>query len=257
MVLPSFQNLILLEHTTRSLLSQLIFLKLLSQLHLGLNLFCGLHFCYAYIDDVLVASANAEEHEEHLQAVFQCLSEHGIIINPEKCEFGVHQLNFLGHRVNKHRIQPLEDKISVIRDFPQPTSQRKLREFLGLVNFYHRFIPNCADILLPLNNLLSTAKTTTQELPWNANTAEAFQAVKDTLANATLLVHPKPNAPTCIMSDASDRAVGAVLQQCIGDHWQPIAYFSKKLKPSETKYSTFDRELLAVLFIHQVLPAFC
>ena len=126
---------------------------------------CGFHFCYAYIDNVLVASANAEEHEEHLQAVFQCLSEHGIIINPEKCEFGVHQLNFLGHKVKSHRIQPLEDKVSAIRDFPQPTSQRKLREFLGLVNFYHRFIPNCADILLPLNNLLSTtAKTTTQEL---------------------------------------------------------------------------------------------
>ena len=207
---------------------------------------CGLHFCYAYIDDVLVASANAEEDEEYLQAVFEYLSEHGIIINPEKCEFGIHQLNFLGHKVNSHGIQPLEDKVSVIRDIPQPTSQRKLQEFLGLVNFYHRFIPNCADILYPLNNLLSIAKTTTQELPWNANSTEAFQTVKYTLADATLLVHPKPNAPTCIMTNASDRAVGAVLQQHIGDLWQPISYFSKKLKLSETKYSTFNRELLAV-----------
>ena len=83
-------------------------------------------------------------------------------------------------------------------------------------------------------------------LHWNINAIEAFQMIKDTLADATLLVHPKSNALTCIMTDASDRAVGAVLQQHIGDLWQPISYFSKKLKPSETKYSTFDRELLAV-----------
>ena len=89
---------------------------------------------------------NAEDHEEHLRADFQHLSEHGIIINPDKCECGVAQLNFLGHKVTVQGIQLLEDKVSVIRDFPQPTSQRKLREFLGLVNFYHRFIPNCSAI---------------------------------------------------------------------------------------------------------------
>ena len=192
----------------------------------------GLHFCYVYIDDVLVVSPNAEEHEEHLQTVFQRLSEHGIIINPDKCEFGVPQPNFLGHKVIGQGIQPMEEKVSVIRDFPQPTSRRKLREFLGLVNFYHRFIPNCSAILHPLNDLLSSTKIKTQELHWNTNATEAFQTVKATLANVTLLVHPNPNAPTCIMTDASDKAVGAVLQQHVGDHWQPISYFSKKLKLS-------------------------
>ena len=235
-----------------------MYLRLPSRLHLCyLNLFVcrpdiskihrsGPSWPPLLFDDVLVVSPNAEEHEEHLRTVFQRLSEHGIIINPDKCEFGVPQLNFLGHKVTGQGIQPMEEKVSVIRDFPQPTSQRKLREFLGLVNFYHRFIPNCSAILHPLNNLLSSTKTKTQELHWNTNATEAFQTVKATLANVTLLVHPKPNAPTCIMTDASDKAVGAVLQQHIGDHWQPISYFSKKLKPSETKYSTYDRELLAV-----------
>ena len=146
----------------------------------------GLHSCYANIDDVLVASANAEEHEEHLQAVFQRLSEHGIIINPDKCEFCVPQLNFLGHKITGQGIQPLEDKVSVIRDFPQPTSQSKVREFLGLVNFYHKFFPKCAVILHPLNDLLSSTKTKTQELQWNTNATKAFQTIKDTLADATL-----------------------------------------------------------------------
>ena len=114
------------------------------------------------------------------------------------------------------------------------------------MNFYRRFIPNYVAILHLLNDLLSFTKTKTQELHRNTNATEAFQTIKDTLAGAIFLVHPKPNALTCIMTDASDKAVGAVLQQHIGDHWQLISYFSKKLKPSETKYSTFDQELLAV-----------
>ena len=126
-----------------------------------------------------------------------------------------------------------------------PTSQRNLWEFLGLVNFYHRFILNCVATLHPLNDLLSPNKTKTQEVHWNAYAIETFQMMKDPLADATFLVHPKPNALTCIMTDASDRAVGAVFQQCVGDLWQPISCFSKKLKPSETEYGTFDRELLA------------
>ena len=159
---------------------------------------------------------------------------------------GVPCLDFLGHRVDAQGISPLDEKVRDIRDFPRPTSQRKLREFLGLINFYHRFIPNCAAVLVPLNSMLSPPKKGRQELDWDGKSTAAFVASKEPLATATLLVHPKPHAPTCIMADASDCAVGAVLQQPIGDGWHPIAYFSRKLRPPETRYSTFDRELLAV-----------
>ena len=81
---------------------------------------------------------------------------------------------------------------------------------------------------------------------WKEEATAKFEAIKEGLANSTLLTHPKPDAPTSIMVDASDAAVGAVLQQCIDSRWCPIALFSKKLKPSETCYSTFDRELLAI-----------
>ena len=133
-----------------------------------------------------------------------------------------------------------------IREFPRPTSLRKLREFLGLVNFHHRFIPHCATLLDPLNNLLSNPGSNTRQLLWNEQASTAFTAVKEALAEATLLSHPKPHAPTCIMADASECAVGAVLQQEMVDGWRPIAYFSRRLRPAERKYSTFDRELLAV-----------
>ena len=136
--------------------------------------------------------------------------------------------------------------MTVIRDFPQPTTQRKLREFLGLMNFYHRFIPGCADILYPPNELLSTAKDGKKAITLNDKAVATFSDIKEALAKASLLVHPKPDAPTSIIADASDVAVRAVLQQRIGESWCPTAYFSRKLKPPKTCYSTFDRELLAV-----------
>ena len=206
----------------------------------------GLHFCYAYIDDLLIASATPEEHKRHLRLVLERLNEHGILINPSKCVLGAEQLEFLGHHVDQHGICPLDHKVKVIHDFPQPTTQRKLREFLGLVNFYHRFIPGCAEILHPLNELLSTSKDSKKAIMWNDQALTAFSNIKETLAKISLLAHPKPDAPTSIITEASDVAVGAVLQQRIGESWSPIAYFSRKLKPSEIRYSTFDRELLAV-----------
>ena len=206
----------------------------------------GLHFTYAYIDDVLIASNTPDEHAQHLRAVFDRFKQYGVIINPLKCEFGVNSLQFLGHQVDSNGIQPLETKVITIQEFPQPESRKQLREFLGLVNFYHRFVKNCADIIKPLNDLSTTVKDDSQKLQWNSQAATAFTNIKQALASATLLFHPKQEAPTSIMTDASDYAVGAVLQQYVDQQWCPIAYFSKKLKRSETKYSTYDRELLAI-----------
>ena len=114
------------------------------------------------------------------------------------------------------------------------------------MNFYRRFLPSCAATLQPLTQLLTHPKDGSAPLEWTEDAVSAFNKTKEALADATLLTHPKPNAPTCLMTDASDTAVGAALQQFIGNSWQPIAFFSKKLKPAETRYSTFDRELLAI-----------
>ena len=123
-----------------------------------------------------------------------------------------------------------------------------------MVNYYHRFIPHCAAKLTPLNNLLITANDghtrlspkSNFDLKWNESAETAFSESKQILANATLLVHPDPLAPLNITCDASDFAVGGVLQQYIDNVWQPLSFFSKKLNPAETRYSAFDRELLPV-----------
>ena len=168
------------------------------------------------------------------------------MVNPDKCVLGVPELNFLGHRVDKHGVRPLEEKVDIIRQFPPPTSQRQLCRFLGLVNFYHRFVLGCAHILQPLHRLLAKSSQGNQHLTWNSEAEIAFTQVKDALADATLLVHPQAKAPTCLITDTLDNAVGAVLQQQIHSVWSPLAYFSRKLSPTRTRYCTFDHELLAV-----------
>ena len=114
-----------------------------------------LHFCYPYIDNVLIASSTSEEHKQHLKLVFDRFRQFGVIINPTKCKLGVSELTFLGHYLNSQGVCPLEDKVKAIQDFLQPTTQCKLHEFLGLINFYHNFLPHCADTLKPLHTLLA------------------------------------------------------------------------------------------------------
>ncbi|BHF80454.1 hypothetical protein SprV_0702358200 [Sparganum proliferum] len=92
----------------------------------------GLPFVYAYIDDLLVASSTAEEHMEHLAAVFDRLQQFGVVLNPSKCVFGMPSLEFLGHLVDSNGIHPLSSKVAAIRDFPPPSSKRQLQQFLGM-----------------------------------------------------------------------------------------------------------------------------
>ena len=119
----------------------------------------GLPFCYAYIDDVHIASATPDEHKKHLYLTFNHLKEYGIIINPTKCVLGASSLQFLSHLVDSQGIRPLEKKVKVIQDFPQPVTKHDLHKFLGLINFYHCFIPNCAQLSQPLNRYFQPALT--------------------------------------------------------------------------------------------------
>ena len=91
----------------------------------------GLQFSYAYVDDVLIASATPEEHKQHLRLVLERFQKYGIVVNPSKCKLGVTTLEFLGHKVTKHGIEPLEERVQALQQFPLPDTQRKLREFFG------------------------------------------------------------------------------------------------------------------------------
>ena len=214
----------------------------------------GLDFVFVYLDDLLVTSPDHKTHKKHLPIIFARLAEYGIIIGPEKGQFGTTELSFLGHRVCAEGISPLPSAVDAIVNFVKNEKQRALRRYLGMVNYYHRFIPHCAAKLTPLNNLLTAANEghtrlspkSNFDLKWDKNAESSFSESKQILANATLLVHPDSTAQINITCDASDVAVGGVLQQFLNGRWQPLSFFSKKLNPAETRYSAFDRELLAV-----------
>ena len=206
----------------------------------------GLDCGNGYMDDVLVASRDMESHRIHCRAVLQRLADNGLVINPAKCQFAVSTVTFLGHRITSSGIFPLEQRVTAVRDFKPPSSVKQLRRFVGMVNFYRRFIPHCADLMKALDDLLRGKKKHDTSFSWPDTAEHAFIAVKTALCNATLLCHPAPDAAINIMVDASDFCVGAVLQQEVSGQWEPIAFFSKKLSPTQCRYHTFGRELLSI-----------
>ncbi|TWW74045.1 Retrovirus-related Pol polyprotein from transposon 297 [Takifugu flavidus] len=164
-----------------------------------------LPFLFVYLDDILVASTSQAEHVAHLRALVQRLSQHGLIINPAKCQFGLSTIDFLGHHVTRYGAVPLPEKVEAIASFPHPVTVKALQEFLGMVNFYHRFLPRAADLMRPLYDCLKGA-VPKHMVDWSDMRQRAFENVKAALANATLLAHPLPDAPISITTDASDYA---------------------------------------------------
>lgn len=206
----------------------------------------GLDFCYCYLDDFLVFSKDEAQHENHLRQLFQKLQDYGMVINTSKCVFGVPEVTFLGYRISECGTTPLDSKVQAIREFPTPQDVRQLRRFLGMVNFYRRFVPNAAQLQAPLNALLIGSVKGSHPINLDGIALQAFQNCKDSLSNAALLAHPNCHQSLSLVTDASDLAIGAVLQQQQNDKWQPLAFFSRKLSPSQQKYSPYDRELLAI-----------
>ena len=211
------------------------------------EIFGDLPFVFCFIDDLLVSSKTADEHREHLKIVFERLELYGLVLNLEKCVLGAAEVDFLGYRVSAAGIRPLPDKVSAIVDFPAPTNTEELARYIGMLNFYHRFMPRIADVLAPLTSLLSGPKTSKKEsIVWTAKEQAAFEASKKALTDAVCLAHPREGAPLALVTDASDFALGAVVQQYVDGAWQPLAFYSRKLSPAEQKYSPYDRELLAI-----------
>ena len=207
----------------------------------------GLPFCFAYIDDLLIASPDEASHQHHLHQVFTRLQDYGVQVNVEKSEFGVSSLTFLGHTVSPTGITPLSTKCEAIQQFPKPSTQRQLKQFLGMVNYYHRFIPGCSLLLQPLHAMIKPCKRGRSiSLSWTDATDAAFLAAKKALTNTATLSFPAPDVEISLATDASDTGTGAVLQQFVDGAWKPISFFSQKFNKAESKYSAYDRELLAI-----------
>jgi hypothetical protein len=210
------------------------------------NILMGLDYVFSFLDDDGVFSKSKEKHWTHLPTLFPILASNILAINLEKCFFVASELDFLGHHISTAGVAPLWDNVQVILDFPKPADCKALQWFLGMINFnlYRHFLLGVAGRLYPLTATLSGNPKT---LPWTPDMETAFAAAKKALVAEVPLAHPLPGVVLALATDAFDTYVGAILQQQVGQHWQPLGFFSKKLSKSEVNYSTFDCELLAAM----------
>lgn len=207
----------------------------------------GLDFLFSYIDDVIIASDNEEQHREHLKLLFDRLNRYGITINLSKCCFGATEIDFVGFHVSEDGMRPTKDKVQAISDFPKPNDVTQMRRFLGMLNFYRNHIPKAVESQSILSRYLHNAKKNDRTpIQWTPDADSAFRECKSQLENAVTLAYPSVDATLSLMTDASNTCMGGVLQVLAQGKWKPLGYFSKRLSETQQRYSTYDRELLAI-----------
>jgi hypothetical protein len=211
------------------------------------RILAGLSFVFSYLDDIIIASRDEQEHLEHLREVFSRLCGAGLVINAEKCVFAAATVEFLGHKVSPPGVEPLRSHVQAVLAHPEPTNISELQAFLGTVNFYRQFLPAAAKTLEPLTDLLVGGQKGTEPVSLAEPQRATFVAAKVALAAATCLAHPSQGFQLSLMVDTSADHIGGTLQQQQrpADPWQPLGFFSRKLDSAQVKYSAFDRELLA------------
>jgi hypothetical protein len=217
----------------------------------------GVPAAYCYMDDILLASPDHSTHKD-LRMLLAALREYGLVLNIEKCSFAQSAVDFLGHRITAEGASPLESHVAAVQDFPQPATVQGLQGFLGMVNFYRRFLPGLARTLLPLTDALKGGVKGASIVLWTADMVAAFIAAKAALCAATTLVHPDPAADISIMVDASATHVGAVLQQRRrGAHlWDPLGFFSKKTRCRPDQLQRLRQRDVGHLQRHPLLPVY-
>lgn len=210
------------------------FTRLLSNLLQELHGECMVLF----LDDILIYSKSEKEHKHHLQRLFEILRKNKIYIRPSKCKFGASEVEYLGYTLNSEGISTQGRLVKAVTDWPTPKSVKDVQRFLGLSNFYRRFIKNYAAIVRPISDLIRK-----KSFSWNEEQTKAFESLKIALTTAPVLRHPKHECQFVLTTDASKHAVGATLEQ----DGHPVAFLSHRLSDTETRWDTGDQELLAVM----------
>lgn len=196
-------------------------------------------FIVVYFDDILIFSQNLDEHLEHLKQVFEVLRNQRLFANLKKCTFCVDRVVFLGFVVSSKGVEVDDEKIKAIKEWPKPNSVTEVRSFHGLASFYRRFVRDFSTIAAPLTEVIKKDKVFT----WGKEQDDAFNLLKDKLCSAPLLQLPDFSKSFEVECDASGKGIGAVLMQ----DSKPIAYFSEKLSGATLNYSTYDKELYALV----------
>jgi transposase InsO family protein len=202
--------------------------------------------CSAYMDDVIIyTNGSRKEHRKQVREVISRLKKAGLQLDIDKSEFETKVVKYLGYMVEAGvGISVDPEKIAALRNWESPTTVRGVRGFLGFANFYREFVPDYADIAIPLSNLTRKGA----QFRWSKACESAFNALRQALMNAPVLGKWDPEAETFVEADSSGYALGGGLFQRSEDGlFRPIAYYSRKLTPAEANYPIHDKEMLAIV----------
>ena len=199
---------------------------------------------FVYLDDVVIHARNLNDHNEKLTRVFNRFRRYNLKLNPLKCQFLRKEVIYLGHKCTNEGALPDPSKVECVHSFPAPRTVRQVQAFLGLANYYRKFIPNFSAIVRPITNLLKKDV----KFDWDTSCQKAFEEVKQCLVSPPILIYPDFSKPFNLTTDASNTALGAVLSQGKVGEDKPIAYASRTLNKAERNYSTIEKELLGVVW---------
>lgn len=209
------------------------------------TILAGLEGIIVYLDDVVVFGSSREEHDLRLEQLQKRLDEYGVLLNNQKCVYGVPEIEFLGHVLNEKGIRPTEDRMASVKGFREPRNVPELRSFLGLVTYISRFVPNLAAKTEPLRQLLRTGRV----FRWNQEHRVAFENIKAAVSDIGYLGFFNKTGKIKLITDASPEGLGAVLlQENHEGKSQIIAFGSKALTDLERKYFQTEREALAIVW---------
>ena len=202
--------------------------------------------CLIHLDDIIVFSSSFEDHLVCLTSVLQCVREAGLKLKPIKCHFAMEQVTYLGHVISANVIHPDSSKTAAVAEYPTPKDAKQLKQFLGLPNYYCHFVKQYATIAEPLHKVL---REKLKRFSWDERCSEAFKTLKTHLVKPPILALPNFNEPFILYTDASDVAVGGVLDQIQDGTERVVTYWSCQLKPAERIYSIIKREALAAISV--------
>ena len=197
-----------------------------------------------YLDDVIIFSENEDDHLKTLRTVLERFKMAGLKIKVRKCQFLKSELDYLGHTINEEGIKMQEGKIRSILNYPAPTNEKGIRRFIGMIGYYRPFIKNFSTIAAPLTNLLKKEK----EFVWGTEQQLAFERLRGKLIEKPILVYPDFTKDFYLATDASGTGLGAVLLQKHKTRMRVISYGSRVLNETEKRYSTTERECLALVW---------
>ncbi len=204
------------------------------------ELFDGIEFVRAYIDDLLILTkGDHNDHLEKLEIVLQKLTQAGLKVNAPKSFFSRGELEYLGYLITREGIKPIPKKVHAIQRIAAPTNKKELRSFIGVVNYYRDMWIRRSHLLAPLADLTSKSA----KWKWEDKHEKSFRDIKNVIAREVMLAYPDFNLPFDIHTDASHTQLGAVISQ----RGKPIAFYSRKLNPAQTRYTTTERELLSIV----------